>query len=89
MTPLNRKLLRELWRLRGQAFAVAIVIASGTAVLVMSLSTLEALDVTTAAYYERNRFADVFANAVRAPLRVAERIEALPDRKSTRLNSSH
>jgi putative ABC transport system permease protein len=78
MTPLNRKLLRELWRLRGQAFAVAIVIASGTAVLVMSLSTLEALDVTTAAYYERNRFADVFANAVRAPLRVAERIEALP-----------
>jgi putative ABC transport system permease protein len=78
MRVLNRKLLRELWRLRGQAFAVAIVIASGAAVLVMSLSTLEALDVTTAAYYERNRFADVFANAVRAPLRVADRVAALP-----------
>lgn len=78
MKALDRKLLRELWRLRGQAFAVGIVIASGVAVLVMSLSTLEALNVTTAAYYERNRFADVFANAVRAPLRVAERVADLP-----------
>lgn len=78
MKPLNRKLLRELWRLRGQALAVAIVIASGVSVLVMSLSTLEALEETTAAYYERNRFADVFANAVRAPRRVAERVAALP-----------
>src|SRR5690606_25362425 len=69
---------RELWRLRGQVLAVAVVIASGTAVLVMSLSTLEALEGTTAAYYERNRFADVFANAVRAPQRVAERVAALP-----------
>ena len=43
MRALDRKLLRELWRLRGQAFAVAVVIASGVAVLVMSLSTLEAL----------------------------------------------
>jgi putative ABC transport system permease protein len=78
MKALDRKLLRELWRLRGQALAVAIVIASGVAVLVMSLSTLEALDETTTAYYERNRFADVFANAVRAPRRVAERVAALP-----------
>ncbi len=78
MRSLDRKLLRELWRLRGQAFAVAIVIASGVAVLVMSLSTLEALDETTSAYYERNRFADVFASAVRAPLRLADRIAALP-----------
>ena len=78
MRALDRKLLRELWRLRGQALAVAIVMASGVAVLVMSLSTLEALQATTAAYYERNRFADVFASAVRAPLRVADRIAALP-----------
>jgi putative ABC transport system permease protein len=78
MKALDRKLLRELWRLRGQALAVAIVIASGVSVLVMSLSTLEALDETTTAYYERNRFADVFANAVRAPRRVAERVAALP-----------
>lgn len=78
MRALDRKLLRELWRLRGQALAVAVVIASGVAVLVMSLSTLEALDETTSAYYERNRFADVFATAVRVPLRVADRVAELP-----------
>jgi len=75
---LNRKLLRELWRLRGQAFAVGVVIASGVAVLVMSLSTLEALQVTARAYYEDSRFGDVFAGAVRAPRRVADRIAQLP-----------
>lgn len=78
MKALDRKLLRELWRLRGQALAIAIVIASGVAVLVMSLSTLEALQVTTDAYYERYAFADVFANAVRAPKRIADRVARLP-----------
>lgn len=78
MTPLDRKLIRDLKHLRGQVAAVAVVIASGVAVLVMSLSALEALRETTAAYYERYRFADVFAGAVRAPRRIAERVAELP-----------
>ena len=53
MRVLDRKLMREIWRLRTQSLAVALVIASGVAVLVMSLSTLEALQATTDAYYER------------------------------------
>jgi putative ABC transport system permease protein len=40
----------------------------------MSLSTLEALSETTEAYYERYRFAEVFAGATRAPQRLAQRI---------------
>ena len=43
------------------------MIASGVAVLVMSLSTLDALLETTRAYYERYRFAEVFASLERAP----------------------
>ena len=31
--PLDRKLVRDLWRLRGQALAIALIIASGVAVL--------------------------------------------------------
>ena len=38
MRALNRKLFRDLWRLRGQVIAIAMVVASGVAVLVMSLS---------------------------------------------------
>ena len=74
MSPLNKKLVRELWRLRGQVLAIALVIGSGVAVLVMSLSTVEALNETAAAYYERYRFANVFANATRAPERLAQPI---------------
>ena len=70
--------MRELWRLRGQVLAIALVIGSGVAVLVMSLSTFEALSQTTEAYYERYRFAEVFAGAKRAPMSVARRIAELP-----------
>jgi putative ABC transport system permease protein len=75
---LDRKLLRELWRLRGQVLAIGGVIASGVAVLVMSLAALESLDETARAYYERERFAHVFAHVERAPLALVERMRALP-----------
>ena len=70
--------MRDLWRLRGQVIAVAMVLGSGVAVLVMSMSTFTALSDTTATYYERYRFADVFAGATRVPDRVARRIAAIP-----------
>jgi putative ABC transport system permease protein len=70
--------MRELWRLRGQVLAVALVIGSGVAVLVMALSTFEALSETSEAYYERYRFAEVFAGAKRAPMSVARRVAEIP-----------
>ena len=78
MTPLNRKLLRDLWRLRGQVFAIAAVMAAGIGVLVMALTTVDALRETALAYYERHAFADVFARVERAPDYLAERIRHLP-----------
>lgn len=78
MRALDRKLLRDLWRLRGQVFAIALVIASGVAVLVMSFSAIEALENTGEAYYERYRFAEVFAGVKRAPERIADRVAEIP-----------
>ena len=78
MLALNRKLVRDLWRLRGQVLAVALVIASGVAVLVMSLSSTQALSETAAAYYERYRFGDVFADVKRAPSKLMPRIAEIP-----------
>ena len=78
MNALNRKLLRDLWRLRGQVLAIAMVVASGVAVLVMSLATLNSLQETAATYYERYRFADVFASVTRAPEHLAARIADIP-----------
>lgn len=78
MRALNKKLLRDLWKLRGQVMAVSVVIASGVAVLVMSLTTLQALKDTSALFYERYQFADVFAGLKRAPNRLHHRLEAIP-----------
>lgn len=74
MKILNKKLMRDLWKLRGQVLAVALVIGSGVATLVMSLSTIEALEDTTEAYYQRYRFGEIFAFATRAPLRLTNQV---------------
>jgi putative ABC transport system permease protein len=78
MTALNRKLIRDLWRLRTQVIAIALVMASGVALLCMSLTSIEALTETATAYYDRYRFAHVFARVERAPEHLAERIRLIP-----------
>ena len=77
MAPLDRKLLRDIVRLKGQVLAIALVMASGVGVLVMALTSIEALYETAYAYYERYNFADIFANVKRAPEHVADRIRRL------------
>ncbi len=78
MTALDRKLLRDLWLARGQAAAIALVIAAGIAIFVAMFSTFTSLDLTLATYYDRYRFGDVFAGLERAPLAVARRIADIP-----------
>jgi putative ABC transport system permease protein len=78
MLALNRKLWRELWAMRGQALAIAAVIVSGVATLVMSLTTLDSLDRTRELYYRDYGFAEVFASLKRAPQELAARIAGLP-----------
>jgi putative ABC transport system permease protein len=77
MSPLHRKLLRDLWRLRGQVVAIALVMASGVGVLVMALTTVESLQETAVAYYERYSFAQVFAHVERAPEHLADRLREI------------
>jgi putative ABC transport system permease protein len=78
ISPLNRKLLRDLLLMKGQAIAIAMVVAAGVAMNVMYLSTFESLRGTRYAYYDRQRFADVFATLKRAPQRVGDEIARLP-----------
>lgn len=78
MAPLDRKLVRGLWRIKGQVLAIALVMATGVAVLVMSLTNIESLSETASAYYERYRFAHVFAGVKRAPERIAQRVARIP-----------
>ncbi len=75
---LDRKLRRDLIRIWGQVIAIGFVIAAGVAVVVLSMGTLTSLRDTRDAYYERYRFADVFAYARRAPERLVAVMEDMP-----------
>ncbi|MFZ0255276.1 MAG: ABC transporter permease, partial [Gammaproteobacteria bacterium] len=78
MSPLNRKLLRDLWRIKGQAVAIGAVIAVGVLLLVMMSGLVTSLDETRRAYYERYRLADVFASVKRAPEHLIADLAAIP-----------
>lgn len=78
MRAIHRKLLRDLWRMKEQAVAVALVMACGIATFIMALSMLDSLHAAADAYYERNRFAHVFAHARRVPESMAHRLESIP-----------
>jgi putative ABC transport system permease protein len=77
MTALDRKLIRDLHRLWAQAVAIALVLACGVAILLTTFGTFVSLENTRSAYYERNRFADVFADANRAPLWLMQHIRLI------------
>ena len=78
MNTLDRKMLRDLRALRGQAIAIAFVIVSGVATYVTFTATMDSLETTLAAYYDDYRFADVFASLRRAPERLQERLRQVP-----------
>ena len=75
---LNRKAIRDLWHIKGQAIAIVLVVASGVGTFVMSLNTLQSLQQSRETYYERYRFADVFSHVKRAPLSLVPRVATIP-----------
>lgn len=78
MKALDKKLLRDLRSMWAQAFAVALVVAAGVATLILAVGAYRSLDETRAAYYERYRFAHVFAVATRAPRGLMKQVLELP-----------
>ena len=77
LNPLTIKLLRDLWRLRAQAVAIALVIAAGVAMVIMSFGMIRSLEATRSAYYDRYRFSDVFAPVRRAPSSVIAQVRGV------------
>jgi len=74
---LDRKLLRDLSLMWGQAVTIALVVACGIASFVTMQGTYRSLVAARDHYYEDRRFADVFGHIERAPEPVAARIQAI------------
>jgi putative ABC transport system permease protein len=78
MNSLDRKMLRDLSGMRGQAIAIAFVILAGVSTYVTMSATMGSLKQSLDTYYTEYRFADAFATLRRAPERVAEDIRKIP-----------
>src|SRR5690242_14118927 len=75
---LDRKLVRDLRRMKGQVMAVALVMACGLAMMIMARSLIFSLESTRLEYYQANHFADLFAHLKRAPNSLAARVADIP-----------
>jgi putative ABC transport system permease protein len=78
LSTLDRKLSRDLWGLRGQAGAIALVIAAGLSAVMMSLSTLDSLRASRSKFYADNGFSQLFAPLRRAPEAISDRVRDIP-----------
>jgi putative ABC transport system permease protein len=78
MTSLDRKLLRDLFQMKGQMLAICLVLACGLATFIMSVSVLDSLKSSRDRYYAQYGLADVFVRLKRAPVPVAARLAAIP-----------
>jgi len=87
---LDRKLRRDVWRMRSQMVSIAAVVGGGIAGVLAMGSTLESIRASRDAYYASAHFAQVFASLKRAPELVAGEIAAIPnvDAVETRVTAS-
>ena len=75
---LNKKFVRDLWNIKGQVLAIILVMACGISMYVMSFGVMDSLELSRDTYYDRYRFADVFAQLKRAPEAVKKQISDIP-----------
>ncbi|WP_133141325.1 ABC transporter permease [Legionella moravica] len=75
---LNKKLFRDLFKLKGQVITIALVVCSGISVLISSFSTYQSLSQAQQTFYSDYHFGHVFASLKRAPVSMQKRIEEIP-----------
>jgi len=64
--------------MKGQVFAITLVVMSGVATFIMFISTMDSLNLTRNKFYQDYSFADVFVHLKRAPESLKEKIKEVP-----------
>ncbi len=78
MRTLDKKLFRDVWRMRLHAAGVALVLGCGLSVLVMAVGMRGSMERTRTAYYAERQMADIAVSLVRAPERIAQQLADAP-----------
>ena len=86
MSLLDTKLRRDLLGLKSQALAVALVMACGLTMMVMTRSLIVTLEDTSEAYYRDYRFAEIFTHLERAPDAVGQDLAKIPGISAVQTN---
>ena len=77
LSPLDRKLFRDLWDIKGQVFAIALVVAAGVATYVLSIAASDSLHKSQQQFYRDFHFAHIFADFKRAPESIVNRLRSI------------
>ena len=77
MLAINRKTLRDLKGMSGQAIAIVFVMVAGVSTYVSMTSVMQTLQRTLEVYYFEYRFADGFASVRRAPRQLDGRLRRI------------
>ena len=64
--------------MKGQVFAITLVVMSGVATFIMFISTMDSLNLTRNTFYRDYSFADVFVNLKRAPESLKDKLKDVP-----------
>ncbi len=75
---LNKKLVRDLWNIKGQILAIIMVMACGIATFIMSFGVIDSLTLSRDVYYDRYQFANIFAQLKRAPQGIKQQVLDIP-----------
>lgn len=78
MPILNKKLLRDLWKNKGQFISALLIVIIGVMFYSGLNSAYRNLDGASEKYYEENHFADLWVSVLRAPENVEEKVKKLP-----------
>lgn len=76
MSALDKKLIRDLWRMRVNAIAIILVLGCGLSIFVMAVGMRASLEGTRSEYYAAQQMADLAVSLVRAPRRVEDEFAA-------------
>lgn len=74
---LTRKLIREIWHLRGQMIAIVIVVAAGIANFVAMRSVHSSLVLTRDLFYGKTALGNIFVSARRVPESYRDKLAAM------------
>ncbi len=77
MKALDLKMWRDLWQMKSQMAAIALVLMCGLGTYIMFIATLNSLRLTQDSYYREYRFAGLFASLKRAPESLRERLQQI------------